>query len=224
MGKPGYSCVVMFTPRNSLARFTSIQSGPVSTSICIERIIYKGTAKCAGLQCVILMVLCVAAAMAINAPASKRSGIICACPPRNCATPSMTISGEPAPFIFAPHAFKNSASATTSGSMAAFTIWLVPEIKAMVIMSASVVVCETNGKTNVAGFNLRAENLTSSSRSCTSAPSALNAFNKRSIGRRPNEHPPGYGNTALPRRNKSGPTNKTEARTLGVSVLCNSCV
>ena len=57
-----------------------------------------------------------------NVPASILSGDTVYSAPCNSCTPSIDIHSVPAPFIFAPHKFKNVCSSTISGSQAALYI------------------------------------------------------------------------------------------------------
>ena len=76
-----------------------------------------------------------------------RSGITEWRAPASESTPSMTILGVPAPWIFAPIAFRHSARLTTSGSRAAFSSTVSPWARLAAIISTWVAPTETLGKT-----------------------------------------------------------------------------
>ena len=88
----------------------------------------------------------VTAAATRYVPASILSaGMLCSVP-YNFLTPSIVISSEPAPDIFAPILFKNSAKSIISGSLATLVKVVVPSAKqaAIIIFSVPVTVMPSN--------------------------------------------------------------------------------
>ena len=74
------------------------------------------------------------AAATKNVPVSIRSGTTLCSQPVKRSTPSIVMASEPAPLIFAPILFRNSAVSAISGSRAAFSITVVPLAKVAAIM------------------------------------------------------------------------------------------
>ena len=88
----------------------------------------------------------VTAAAARYVPASILSaGMLCSVP-ESLLTPSITILSDPAPSIFAPISFKNSAKSIISGSLATFVNSVIPSAKqaAIIIFSVPVTVTPSN--------------------------------------------------------------------------------
>jgi hypothetical protein len=102
--------------------------------------------RCPGWQPVISSGLPVAAARMAKVPASIRSGITRQLPPLSEDTPSISMVWVPAPFILAPQAFRNPASALISGSQAQFFRTVRPPARAAAIISDSVPVTLTELK------------------------------------------------------------------------------
>ena len=83
---------------------------------------------------------------AMKVPVSMRSGITVWSAPWRRSTPSMRITGPPAPWIFAPMFTSRSARSTTSGSQAALRRIVSPSARAAAIMMFSVPVTVTVSK------------------------------------------------------------------------------
>ncbi len=129
--------------------------------------------------------------MIANVPASIRSGMVLYVPPDNFCTPSIVITGVPAPEILAPHELRKSAKATISGSIAALIICDVPGIKLASIIIDSVPVTLILEKTTVPACKSLPSKLYPSARLVTLMPNFLYPSIKKSIGRLPITQPPG---------------------------------
>jgi hypothetical protein len=77
------------------------------------------------------------AAATANVPASIRSGMIACSIGWSSSTPSIVMIGVPAPEIRAPILLSTSASSSTSGSRAAFSITVRPRASAAAIIRFS---------------------------------------------------------------------------------------
>ena len=132
------------------------------------------------------------------------------------STPSITTRRVPAPEIRAPILTRKLARSTTSGSLAAESITVVPRASTAAIMRLSVPrtvgpcfpLMSISPPTSPSG----ALKTMSPASMSTLAPSPCMAFIWRSTGRSPITHPPGREIFARPTRVSKGPITHIEAR------------
>ena len=122
------------------------------------------------------------------------------------------IASLPAPLIFAPIAFRQFARSTTSGSLAAFSMTVVPSASVAAIIRFSVPVTVTRSMTRRVALSLRAVAWMYPPATWTSAPIFINPSMCRLTGRDPMAQPPGSETTALPNRASMGPRTRMDAR------------
>jgi len=203
VGKPGYTCVFIFTAFNLFLFDIYIESSsifkstPISISFCVN------ASKCSGIIFSTTSLLHAQAPIIIYVPASILSGITSCTDECIFFTPFILIVLVPAPVIFAPILFKNIAIFTISGSLAALSIIVVPS--AFTAASIIFIVAPTLAKSKyiLLPFNSSALIIILFSSYLILAPRLSNPFKCKSIGLDPILHPPGYETTAflyLPRR------------------------
>ena len=151
-----------------------------------------------------------------NVPASIRSAITVCSAPCSSRTPSITIRRVPAPSIFAPIRIRKFARSSTSGSIAAPSITVVPGTSTAAIIRLSVP--STVDPCLPRMFTSRPP-MPSTALMCmfppctdTLAPSCSNPRKCRSTGRSPITQPPGSDTIASPVRPSSGPITQIDAR------------
>ena len=109
-------------------------------------------------------------------PTSTLSGITLKVAPSSLSTPSIVIMSVPAPLIFAPISIRQFAKSITSGSLAAFSIVVIPSAKLAAIITFSVPVTLTGSNIIFAPFRRPSTfALIFPSTMLTSAPIALMA-------------------------------------------------
>ena len=91
--------------------------------------------RCSGTTCWSVTLPPVIAPAMRNVPASMRSGIVTTSAGWSASTPCISSRFVPEPSIRAPMAFRNPARAMISGSIAAFSIRVVPSARDAAIMT-----------------------------------------------------------------------------------------
>ena len=127
----------------------------------------------------------------------------------------MRMESVPAPLMSAPMELRKLARSTMCGSLAAFSMVVVPSARLAAIIRFSVAPTLGTRRKMRSPFNRPPPGTsatTSSSRIWIDAPRISRPFRCRSIGRAPMAQPPGKLSTARPKRARSGPIMSTEAR------------
>ena len=151
VGKPGCGWVVMSTGLSSPPPCTRRPPASAATvdagraQLRDDRLEVLGRARPRGARR-----RAVIAAATANVPASMRSGMIACSIGCSSSTPSIVMIGVPAPWIRAPILLSTSASSSTSGSRAAFSITVRPFASAAAIMRFSLPVTVGMSSTIVA--------------------------------------------------------------------------
>ena len=155
----------------------------------------------------------VAAASAMKLATSMWSAQIrCSAPP-SLSRPCTVITFEPMPSICAPILTSRRARSWTCGSQAALPIVVGPGVNAAAISAFSVAITEGSSMNIPHGFRPPAGASISIQRSpSTPAPMSRKASRCGSSRRRPMKSPPGGGIRAWPKRARSGPASRNEAR------------
>ena len=126
VGKPGYGRVLTLQeysvgrPTTRMESPCSITSQPISISLA------EMASMCWGMMRFTVTSPLVTAAAIMNVPASIWSGMMVYSVPCSRSTPVMRITSMPAPLIFAPMEFSMLATSTMWGSLAAFSMIVVP--------------------------------------------------------------------------------------------------
>ena len=138
VGKPGYGCVLTSTllkaspPATVRPLSSTLILAPASFSLSMQ------ASRCAGSQPRSVTCPRVRAAATMKVPASIRSGMTVNVVGCKASIPWIVTIEVPAPSIRAPIPVRTSASATISGSRAAFLRTVVPSARTAVIMRFSV--------------------------------------------------------------------------------------
>ena len=155
----------------------------------------------------------VAAARAMKLAISMWSGVTLWSAPPSFSWPSTIITLEPIPEIGAPILTSSRARSWTCGSEAALRIVVSPGVSAAAISAFSVPMTEGSSMKISAARRPPGGAFSSIQRSPpTRAPSSRKASRCASRRRRPMKSPPGGGMLTLPKRAKSGPAIRKEAR------------
>ena len=153
VGNAGYGAVTRSTARARRPPMSRVMRSP-STSIeapASRSLSSTESSVSARLPVVVTRPPVIAAAIR-KVPVSIRSGSTSWLPPCSFSTPWTTIRPLPACSMFAPRALRQSARSTTSGSIAAFSITLVPSASTAAMSTFSVPVTLTTSKTKRAPF------------------------------------------------------------------------
>ena len=126
VGKPGYGMVFIFTLRSLPELLTVTESSPAMTVTPISRSLAEMDSRWRGMTLFILTSPPAAAAATIYVPASIWSGIIVYVPPWRLSAPFILTESVPAPRTSAPIEFKKFAKSTICGSLAAFSMTVLP--------------------------------------------------------------------------------------------------
>ena len=148
----------------------------------------------------------------MNEPISMWSGATAWSQPASSARPMTVSTLDPMPVMSAPIFTSMRARSWMCGSQAALPITVAPGVRAAAINAFSVAITDGSSmNTSPARRPLGALRTMSSSMSI-SAPSERNASRWGSRRRRPMTSPPGGGITARPKRARSGPASRNDAR------------
>src|SRR5215211_3278778 len=152
-------------------------------------------------------------ASAMNEAISMWSGETRCSQPLSFARPWTCITFEPMPSIAAPMRVSRRARSCTCGSEAALRMTVDPGVSAAAMSAFSVPMTDGSSMKNSHAWSPPSGARKRMSRTCsTLAPSALNASRCGSRRRRPITSPPGGGSSASPKRDRSGPATRKEAR------------
>ena len=154
----------------------------------------------------------------------------CSAPP-SLSRPCTVITFEPTPSICAPIFTSRRARSWTCGSQAALPIVVGPGVSAAAISAFSVPITEGSSMNTAHGFSPSPGASISIQRSpSTRAPISRKASRCGSRRRRPMKSPPGGGIRTWPKRARSGPASRNEARIRAarasstvVSVTASAC-
>src|SRR5437763_8088144 len=152
-------------------------------------------------------------ASAMNDAISMWSGPTSCSQPRRRSTPLTVRRLEPIPWMSAPIFTSRRAGSCTGGSHAALCTTVAPGVSAAAISTFSVAITEGSSmNTSPARRPPVGAVIEMSLPKSKSAPSALKASTCGSSRRRPMTSPPGGGIRALPKRARSGPATRKDAR------------
>ena len=153
VGKPGNGLVITSAGPGRSGPRTRTEAAPTSRLTPHSSSLASTAERCSGTSPVTVTSPPVIAPATIRVPASMRSGSTRWVVPPSSVTPSISIRSVPAPWIWAPIAFKSAARSPISGSRAAFSITVVPEARAAAIIRFSVPVTVTRSVVMRAPFN-----------------------------------------------------------------------
>ena len=149
-----------------------------------------------------------------NVAATTRSGTTAWRAGRSSSTPSISMRDVPAPRTTAPIEQSMAARSATSGSLAAFSITVVPFASAAAINRLSVAVWLGYSSTTRVPTS-RPPGTVPRTFPCEDskrAPIAVSPLTWKSMGRSPKSSPPGNGMRTVPQRASNRPSTTTEAR------------
>ncbi len=212
VGNAGYSEVRMVTAEGRRSIVTRSQSPPSTIVTPASRSLSITASRMDGRTPVSVTSPPAAATAHRNVPASMRSGITAWRAPCSRSTPWITSRSVPIPSIRAPIATSRCARSLTSGSRAAFSITVSPSARVAAISRFSVPVTVIMSVTIRAPFRRVAR---ASMKPCSrliSAPIACRPLMCWSTGRAPIAQPPGSDTFASPKRARSGPSTRIDAR------------
>ena len=149
VGKPGNGSVCISMAFSGFWREAHAHREPYSMLIPICSYFLRTKPRCLGSNPLTRMGSPVRAPMARNVPASMRSPTTACSQGCNSVTPWISITGVPAPIIWAPISFKRLARSTISGSRAALSITVVPFAKTDAIIKFSVAPTEAKARETV---------------------------------------------------------------------------
>ena len=146
--------------------------------------------------------------------ATTRSGTTAWCVGRSSSTPSISMREVPAPRTEAPMSHSIAARSATSGSLAAFSITVVPLASTAAMSRLSVAVWLGYSSTTRVPTSRPPGTVprTSPWEDSKRAPMALRPLMWKSIGRAPKSSPPGRGTRTAPQRARRRPRTTTDAR------------
>ena len=162
----------------------------------------------------------VAAAALIKVAATILSGMTEYSQPCSFSTPLIVIVPPPAPLIFAPQQFRNSARSHISGSLAALYITVSPFARTAASMMFSVAPTEGNERSILAPLSpLEQVQLSTPYSSFILTPIFLSAHRCISIGLGPSSHPPGNDSLHSPVLPRTAPRKTIDER---ISLISSS--
>ena len=213
VGKPGNGSVWMSVGTSGRSRQARHQSVPRSIEMPICSYFLSTRPRCSGAKPRTVTGSPVRAPTARNVPASMRSPTTRCSTGRSSETPSISMTGEPAPETFAPISLSMFARSTISGSRAALSIVVTPRAKTDAIMRFSV--APTLAKLSVTVAPVSPCGALAWMLPCLTSNSTPSASRPRmcmSMLRAPMLQPPGMATMARPNRESRGPRTAVEAR------------
>ena len=213
VGKPGKGRVWMSVGTSGRSRQARHQSGPRSIVMPICSYFLRTRPRWRGAKPRTVTGSPARAPATRKVPASMRSPTTRCSTGWSSETPSISITGEPAPEILAPISFSRFARSTISGSRAALSIVVTPLAKTDAIIRFSVAPTLAKLRVTVAPVSpcgalaWMLPCLTSNS-----TPSASRPRMCMSMLRAPMLQPPGIATIARPKRESRGPRTAVDAR------------
>ena len=196
VGKPGYGSVVTCVCFKCPSDITLTESSNSSTWQPTSNSFAVVASRCFGMTSFTSTLPPVAATANMNVPASIWSGMTEYSVACNFSTPTILMTSVPAPLIFAPMLFKKFATSTTWGSLAAFSITVLPSAMAAAIIILIVAPTETLSIYMCVPLSSFALAMTRPWAMSMSAPMERKPFIWRSIGLLPISQPPGSATSA----------------------------